>query len=278
MSGAAIKTIAVHLPTAGLCQRLLDAAIPLAEAHGATLVGVHVLPAVVVYADATVSMSTEFIVAQQEAFQEDAQAVEAAFRTRLAATAIAHEWSASDTGEEPTMRAAATACNTADLVVATQYHDSIPAASGYSPDELVLGTGRPVLIVPTAGEVASPGKRVLIAWNGSREASRAAFDCLALLQADTEVRILVVDSPRGNATLTAITRALSQHGMKPQPVSVSKREGRTSAEEILAYSAEFNADLLTLGCYGHSRLRETVFGGTTTRILKEMKLPVLMAH
>ena len=176
------------------------------------------------------------------------------------------------------MRAVATACNAADLVIATQYHESIPAASGYSPDELVLGTGRPVLIVPIAGEIGSPGKRVLIAWNGSREASRAAFDCLALLHPESEVRILVVDSPRGNSTLTAITRALTQHGVKPQPVTVSKREGHSSAEEILAYASEFNADLLALGCYGHSRLRETVFGGTTTRILRDMKVPVLMAH
>ena len=75
-----IKTIAVHLPSAAFCSRLLDVAIPLAKAHDATLVGVHVIPAVVVYADATVSMSTEFIVAQQEAFQEDARAIEAAFR------------------------------------------------------------------------------------------------------------------------------------------------------------------------------------------------------
>jgi nucleotide-binding universal stress UspA family protein len=256
MPEAQIKTIAVHLPTAGLCARLLDAAIPLAEAHSATLVGVHVLPAVVVYADATVSMSTEFIVAQQEAFQEDARAVEAAFRARVGTAGIAHEWSSADTGEEPTMRAAATACNTADLVVATQYHDSIPAASGYSPDELVLGTGRPVLVIPTEGKIAPLGTRMLIAWNGSREASRAAFDALPLLQPGAEIRILVVDNPRGNATLTAIARALSRHGMNPMPVSVSKSEGRSSAEEILNYAGEFAADLLTLGCYGHSRLRE----------------------
>ncbi len=278
MTGATVKTIAVHLPTAGVCPRLLDAAIPLAAAHSATLIGVHVQPAVVVYADATVSMSTEFIVAQQEAFQEDARAVEAAFRARVEAVGTPHEWSTTDTGEEPTMRAASTACNTADLVVATQYHDSIPAAAGYSPDELVLGTGRPVLIIPTAGDLAPVGRRVLIAWNGSREASRAAFDCLSLLQPEAEMRIIVVDNPRGNATLTAVARALSRHGVKPVPVSVSKSEGRSSGEEILNYAGEFGADLLTLGCYGHSRLRETVFGGATTRILREMKMPVLMAH
>ena len=86
---------------------------------------------------------------------------------------IAHEWSGADTGDEPTMRAASTLCNSADLVVASQYHDSIPAAAGYSPDELVLGTGRPVLIVPTAGALRPVGNRALVAWNGSREVARA---------------------------------------------------------------------------------------------------------
>src|ERR671921_18353 len=112
MIGAPIRTIAVHLPTVGVCPRLLEVAVPLARSHGATLVGVHVLPAVVVYADATVSMSTEFIVAQQEAFQEDAQAIERAFRARLAASEIPVEWRHAETGDEPTMRAAATCCNT----------------------------------------------------------------------------------------------------------------------------------------------------------------------
>lgn len=278
MSGASIQTIAVHLPTAGLCGRLLDVAAPLAKAHGALIVGVHVLPAVVVYADATVSMSTEFIVAQQQAFQEDARAVEAAFRARVEAEGLAHEWSMADTGEEPTMRAASTACNCADLVVASQYHESIPAASGYSPDELVLGTGRPVLVVPVAGELRPIGRRVLVAWNGSREASRSTFDSLSLLNPDADLRLLVVDSPRGNVTLASLAQTLARHGLKSRPVSVSKSDGRSTAEEILKYAADLEADLLVVGCYGHSRLMETVFGGATTRILRDMTLPVLMAH
>jgi nucleotide-binding universal stress UspA family protein len=278
MSGASIRTIAVHLPTLGLAGRLLDVAIPLAQAHGAKLVGVHVLPAVVVYADATVSMSTEFIVAQQEAFQEDAQSVEATFAERAAAAGIAHEWRRSDTGDEPTMRAASSACNTTDLVVATQYDDSIPAAAGYSPDELALGTGRPVLIVPTKGEIAPIGRRVLVAWNGSREASRATFDCLSLLQPGAEVQLLAVDSPRGEATLEALREALSLHGVEPLATATTRGEGRSVPEEILKVAADFEADLMALGCYGHSRLRETVFGGATTRILRDMTIPVLMAN
>lgn len=278
MSGAAVRTIAVHLPTLGLAERLLDAAVPLAQTHEAKLIGVHVLPAVVVYADATVSMSTEFIVSQQEAFQEDARSVEASFAARTGAAGIEHEWRRTDTGDEPTMRAAATACNTADLVVASQYDDSIPAAAGYSPDELALGTGRPVLVVPIAGDIAPIGRRVLVAWNGSREASRAAFDCLSLLQPGAELQLLSVDSARGDATLDALREALSRHGVEATATSATRSEGRSVPEEILKVAADFRADLLALGCYGHSRLRETVFGGATTKILRDMPIPVLMAH
>jgi len=278
MTAQSVRTIAVHLPTAGLAPRLLDVAVPLARTHNATLVGVHVLPAVVVYADATVSMSTEFIVAQQESFQEDARAAEAAFRERAAAGEIRSEWRSSDTGDEPTMRAASTLCNPSDLVIATQYHDSIPAAAGYSPDELVLGTGRPVLIVPTAGELRTIGNRALVAWNGSREAARAAFDSLQLMQPGAALKLVAVDSTRGDATLAAMAKALSEHGVKAEAASLSRSDGRSAADEVLKAAAEFQADILILGCYGHSRLRETIFGGATTQMLRDMTLPVLMAH
>jgi nucleotide-binding universal stress UspA family protein len=276
-----IRTIAVHLPTAELTPRLLEVAIPLSKTHEARLVGVHVLPAVVIYADATVSMSTEYIVAQQEAFKEDSRAIEQAFRGQVEPANIAYEWSDTDTGDEPTMRAAATVCNTADLVVAVQYHDSIPAAAGYSPDELVLGTGRPVLIVPIArpaSAAAEIGNRVLVAWNGSREAARATFDCLPLLRPGAAMRLVSVDSPRGDASIRRMVDALSAHGVEAVPVSTTRSEGRSVSDEILKNAADFGADLLIVGCYGHSRLRETVFGGATTRILRDMTLPVLMAH
>jgi nucleotide-binding universal stress UspA family protein len=87
-----------------------------------------------------------------------------------------------------------------------------------------------------------------------------------------------VDSPRGESTLSAIARALARHGWAPATASLTRSEGRSVAEEILRDAAAFGADLLAVGCYGHSRLRETVFGGATTRILRDMTLPVLMAH
>ena len=92
------------------------------------------------------------------------------------------------------------------------------------------------------------------------------------------MRLVAVDSPRGDATLEAMSRTLSRHGIEATAISISRSDGRSVSDEILKAAAEFEADLLVVGCYGHSRLRETVFGGATTRMLRDMTLPVLMAH
>ena len=278
MTAAAIKTIAVHLPTPGLAQRLLDTAIPLAKAHDAVLVGVHVLPAVVVYADATVSMSTEFIVAQQEAFQEDARGVEQTFTSRAKAAGIAHEWRRSDTGDEPTMRAPPPPATPPTWSSPRNMTTASPPPAATAPTSWRSAPGGQSSSCRPGATLRPIGRRVLVAWNGSREASRALFDCLSLMQPGAELQLLSVDSARGDATLGAIADALSRHGVNPVATSTSRGEGRSVPEEILKVAADFQADLLALGCYGHSRLRETVFGGATTRILRDMTLPVLMAH
>jgi nucleotide-binding universal stress UspA family protein len=76
----------------------------------------------------------------------------------------------------------------------------------------------------------------------------------------------------------ALIDALARHGVRAVAAPASRSEGRNVSEEILKLAGEMGADLLVLGCYGHSRLREAVFGGATTRILRDMTLPVLMAH
>ena len=274
-----MKTIAVHFPNAAVADRLLDLAVPLARAHAAALVGVHVSPSVVVYADSTVVMSTEFVVAQQETFRDEAVAVERLFRERMqAAGDVAADWRQEAAGDEPAMRLAATCCNTADLVIAAQAQAAITAASGYTPDQLSLLAGRPVLIVPASGETRRPGARVVVAWNGSREAARAAFDCLQLLKPGAEVDVVTVESSRGESTVEAIAGTFTRYGHKVRCASLVRQDGRSVSGEILTHASSVDADMLVVGCYGHSRLRETIFGGATTRILRDMTLPVLMSH
>ena len=276
MAAARPRTIALHLPSFAATERLLAFAVPLAARYGARLIGVHVLPTVVVYADATVSMGTEFIVAQQETFQADAARIESAFRERSGAAGVAHGWLGGDAANEPTMRTVSERCQASDLVICAQYEETIPAAAGYSPDEMVLSVGRPIIVVPAAGASPDIGKRILIGWNGKREAARVAFDLIGIADEGAQVRIATVDG-KGAGTAEALREALEVHGLKVDVIA-DQAEGATTAERLFACAADFGADLLAIGAYSRSRIRETVFGGTSSRVLREPKLPVIASH
>ena len=276
MAAARPRTIALHLPSLAASDRLIDFAVPIAKRFGARLNGVHVLPTVVVYADATVSMGTEFIVAQQETFQADAARIEAAFREKAGAAGLTHGWLGGDAANEPTMRTVADRCQPSDVVICAQYEESIPAAAGYSPDEMVLAVGRPVIVVPAAGANPDIGRRILIGWNGKREAARVAFDTIALAEEGAAIRIATIDGT-GEATAAALREALELHGLKVEVVA-EKAEGMTVAERLFASAADFGADMLAIGAYSRSRIRETVFGGTSSRVLRDPRLPVLAVH
>ncbi len=276
MAAAHPRTIALHLPSLAATEGLLAFAVPLAARFGAKLVGVHVLPTVVVYADATVSMGTEFIVAQQETFQADAARIESAFRERAGAAGVSLAWLGGDAANEPTMRTVSERCQASDLVICAQYEETIPAAAGYSPDEMVLSVGRPVLVVPATGASPDIGRRILIGWNGKREAARVAFDLIRLVDEGAAVRIVTVDG-KGADTTQALREALQAHGLSVDVIA-DRAEGATAADRLFACAADFGADLLAIGAYSRSRIRETVFGGTSSRVLREPKLPVLAAH
>ena len=276
MAAARPRTIALHLPSFAATERLLAFAVPLAARFGAKLIGVHVLPTVVVYADATVSMGTEFIVAQQETFQADSARIESTFRDSTGAAGVSHAWLGGDAANEPTMRTVSERCQASDLVICSQYEETIPAAAGYSPDEMILSIGRPVIVVPSAGASPDIGRRVLLGWNGKREAARVAFDLLGVVEEGAAVRIASVDG-KGADTAPALREALTAHGLQVDIIA-DRAEGTTTADRLFTSAAEFGADLLAIGAYSRSRIRETVFGGTSSRVLREPKLPVIATH
>jgi nucleotide-binding universal stress UspA family protein len=145
-----------------------------------------------------------------------------------------------------------------------------------------MASGRPALIVPHAGAPAIAARRVLIAWNGSREAARAVHDALPFLTGAGQTTLLVVDP----ATLVEledtspgmeIADHLARHGVKVE-VKTTASGGLPIGDVLLSQAAEGAADLLVMGGYGHSRLRETVLGGATRQLLAQMTLPVLLSH
>ena len=150
------------------------------------------------------------------------------------------------------------------------------------PAEVALEAGRPVLVLPYIGAGKTLGKNVMVAWNGSREATRAVNDALPLLERAVKVSVLAVN-PRdgggdhGDVPSADISLHLARHGVKTEATQTVSNEIDV-ADVILSRIADTGCDLLVMGAYGHSRMRELMMGGVTRDILKHMTVPLLLSH
>nr|WP_222532949.1 universal stress protein [Azospirillum sp. 412522] len=127
-----------------------------------------------------------------------------------------------------------------------------------------------------------PPRRVLVAWDGSREAARAVHDGLPLIRTADEVIVLIADAGRrdgrfGNRPGAGLLTHLGRHGVNAR-VKTVESGGKGIADVVLAQADDEQVDLIVMGGYGHSRLREMILGGVTRRMLERMTLPVLFAH
>ncbi|MDA3921580.1 MAG: universal stress protein [Salinisphaera sp.] len=151
------------------------------------------------------------------------------------------------------------------------------------PAKLAIASARPVITVPCVGEFKTLGKRILVAWNGSREATRAVREALPLLRTADQVVILTINPKtsdyRGLAEEPGadIARYLARHGVNVE-VTQTVHEGSNVTDTLLSRAADLSADLICMGAYGHSRLRELALGGVTRKIMRQMPVPVLLAH
>ena len=171
----------------------------------------------------------------------------------------------------------------ADLLVLRQTAASAHAAA--APDSalqyIILHCGKPVLVVPCEGEFEHPGRRPMLAWDGSLEAARAIQAALPLLQRAELVTLVVFNGNEEYGAHGALAGAdmatyLARHGVR---VELVRRETQGPlGHALLSLADELTADLLVMGCYSHSRLREILLGGATREVLRSMSLPVLMAH
>lgn len=171
----------------------------------------------------------------------------------------------------------------ADLVVLGQY--DADQANDTTPDfigRVILGSGRPVLVIPYATDVKTLGKRPMLAWNAGREAARAVSAAMPLLRRADIVQVNAFDARAGRKGHGDIPGAdiatfLARHGVK---ANVSSTPGHEIdiGNQILSRAEEENIDLIVMGGYGHSRAFEFIMGGTTRTILESMTVPVLFAH
>jgi nucleotide-binding universal stress UspA family protein len=172
----------------------------------------------------------------------------------------------------------------ADLIV-------VPSAAGSDMDSavahsyfvnLLMGAGRPILVVPEKFDGKLPAKRAVIAWQPSRESARAVHDAMPLLQAANAVDVLVVEPQigefaHGEQPGSDIAAHLARHGLTVQ-VHTRARIGHSVSAALLEHAKEVQADLIVAGGYGHSRFREFMLGGVTRELMCKTHIPVLFSH
>lgn len=171
----------------------------------------------------------------------------------------------------------------ADLMIVGQPQSgALWSSHGEMVSRLLLGSGRPVLVIPYTGVVEKAPKTVIAAWDGSAEATRAFHDAMPLLKA-AQKTILYVGEPaertsiHGDEPGAAIARHLSRHGVEVE-VRQAHSDELDVGDLILSRTASESADLIVMGGFHHSRLRELLIGGVTKTILEHMSVPVFMSH
>ncbi len=164
----------------------------------------------------------------------------------------------------------------ADLVIVSQ-NALDRNASDAAMMGILLDTGQPVLVVPKDADVTALDKKIALAWNGSREASRAVHASLPFLATAESVQVLTVRKPKEAAQEDGIMRYLNLHEIKAKHMILDK-EHHNTCDLLIGRAAAFKASLLVMGAYGYSRFREMVLGGVTEHAIKHSPIPVLLAH
>jgi nucleotide-binding universal stress UspA family protein len=276
------RTILVQLNDVEQMERSLTPAVCLARRFGAHLIGLHVSPGLMYVPPLP---STRGIVAMIETHERHvSDQIRQSFERATAGEAFVAEWRhIHPSGRDDVALTVMQHVRAADLVVASQPATRLDATNILDfPERLAVESGRPVLLVPRGGSSGDVGRRILIAWNGSREATRATFDALPLLATAEQVTLLgIVElGPDGEPMPlpdAAIASTLARHGAHVTIESVHAVEATVGAE-VLARVESLGADLLIMGAYGHTRLHEFVFGGATRHVARHATVPTLLSH
>jgi len=252
-----------HLPS---CRARLELAVRLARQHSARLAGL--------YTVAHSYYESEHNEAADHAARMQAEFVDCTGRAGVDAQWIGVDWQVVgvNVAEIVTMHAYYT-----DLVVVGQDEPGADLAGGLA-ERVILGSGRPVLVVPYAGNLAKFGEHVMVSWNAGRESTRAANDALPFLTKAAEVRVVEVNASQpGTPRAELLCDHLALHG-------VAARAEHVVAADVSVGDALLNripvegADLLVMGAYGRTRLGSLALGDVARHILRHMTVPVLMSH
>ena len=275
-----IRDIQVHVDNDTACSKRVKVAADLATTVNAHLTGVHIRRSFPFPAYSMVPTSGDVLEVYHEILEDHESKARTVFDETIGQDNTKTSWRSLIGSLSYHL---ANEARYADLLVLSQPDpsDTLSLNDGIT-DEIIMSAGRPCLLVPHQGSSDSFGDSPLIAWDGSREASRAVHDALSLLEKAGKATVIIVEPERadpnfGDLPGTVISEHLARHDVNVK-VEVSRGGLQNTGDTILTYVDAYGHDLIVMGAYGHSRWREIVLGGATRKILTDMKVPVLMSH
>ncbi|MCK6454164.1 MAG: universal stress protein [Alphaproteobacteria bacterium] len=278
----ALTNILVHIDNGRAVAARLDVALQLAGRHNAHLTALYAIAAPRVPEHVRTMIPESVLQLQARQAADAANKAHATFDSacRAAGLGARSEWR--QTAGEPLEQLALHA-RYADMAIVGQADpDEGDGERVDLPGMLALAVGRPVLAVPYVGKYPRVGDNVMICWNASREATRAVNDALPILERAKSVTVMTVNPQggtggHGEQPGADISLHLARHGVKVASTHIVSNE-LDPADLILSRAADLSVDLLVMGVYGRSRLREIVFGGVSRHMLRHMTVPVLLSH
>jgi len=275
-----IKDILVNLSYGTSQDGVSNYALSVAETFGAHIVGA-AFAYPVMASGVGLGLPTNYIRVQQAEAQERAESVAAAFDEATRRTGVSAETRRFEAGISDVPTQFAHIARRFDLSVIGQFErDRGQPTTNIVIEAALFESGRPVLIVPFIQKDRLRLDHVMVCWDGSRAAARAVGDAMPFLTRSGKASIVVADiQSTKSADLPGadIATHLTRHGVNVtiERIPVSKID---VSNAILSYAADTYPDLIVMGGYGHSRLREYILGGTTRGMLASMTKPTLMSH
>jgi nucleotide-binding universal stress UspA family protein len=276
------KTILVHVDRSKHAAARIKIAAQLAMADNAHLVGAAMTGiSRFLYQDNAMDINQTIIAAQLEGLNQVANEALAQFES-IARQVGVLSYEKRLVNDEPEGGLAMQA-RYSDLVVVSQTDrdELVSAIESDLPEYVMLNCARPVLIVPHAGQFNQIGTNVLVAWDGSIEATRAISNAMPLLKRAKNVTVALFNPSsqldvHGEQPGADIGLFLARHKIA---INVVERNTQVDvADALLSMAADLQSDMIVMGGYGHTRFREVVVGGVTMSILNSMTVPVLMSH
>jgi nucleotide-binding universal stress UspA family protein len=280
-----IRSITVHIDAAPRSEVRLRMALALARAWRAQLTALYAVTPAPFTVPPILAEGTSLVApAALDTIDRDRRKLARALFDRVTSDAGADggavRWL--DAGDRPDTSALARRALVTDLMVLGQHDPAL--TPGMIDADLVastlIGGGAPALVLPYAGSfmadaLSRPGLRVLLAWKPTREAARAVRAALPWLQPASMVHI--VAEPQAEPGAAALREWLALHDVRAEMREHGLGNG-DAGEMLLSLAADVSAELLVMGCFGHSRARELLLGGVSRTVLRSMTLPTLMAH